>query len=51
MADPGQPLAEVFGYLTNDETERAKRYRSRRLCPFNNKVPNCTKDKANGYFA
>jgi hypothetical protein len=22
------------------------RYRSRRLCPFNNKVPNCTKDKA-----
>lgn len=24
----------------------AKRYRAKRLCPFNNKVPNCTKDKA-----
>lgn len=46
MADSGQPLAEVFGHLTMDHTERAVRYRSRRLCPFNNKVPNCTKDKA-----
>lgn len=46
MADPGQPLAEVFGHLTTDHTEKANRYRSRRLCPFNNKVPNCTKDKA-----
>lgn len=46
MADPGQPLAEVFGHLTTDHTEKAERYRSRRLCPFNNKVPNCTKDKA-----
>jgi len=46
MADSGQPLAEVFGHLTTDHTERAIRYRSRRLCPFNNKVPNCTKDKA-----
>jgi len=46
MADSGQPLAEVFGHLTTDHTERAVRYRSRRLCPFNNKVPNCTKDKA-----
>ncbi|MEW6586128.1 MAG: NotI family restriction endonuclease [Nitrospirota bacterium] len=42
----GQPLAEVFGYLTTDHTEKADRYRSHRLCPFNNKVPNCTKDKA-----
>jgi hypothetical protein len=42
----GQPLAEVFGYLVTDQTEIAKRYRSHRLCPFNNKVPNCTKDKA-----
>lgn len=25
----------------------AVRYREKRLCPFNNKVPNCTKDKAN----
>ncbi len=46
MAHIGQPLAEVFGHLTTDQTDRAERYRSRRLCPFNNKVPNCTKDKA-----
>jgi hypothetical protein len=46
MANIGQPLAEVFGYLTADHTEKADRYRSHRLCPFNNKVPNCTKDKA-----
>ena len=45
-ADQGQPLAEVFGYLPTDHTQKAKRYRSRRLCPFNNRVPNCTKDKA-----
>jgi len=41
-----QPLAEVFGHLTADFSERAKRYRKEKLCPFNNKVPNCTKDKA-----
>lgn len=41
-----QPLAEVFGYLTEDQSAKANRYRSLRLCPFNNKVPNCTKDKA-----
>lgn len=41
-----QPLAEVFGYLINDNTDQANRFRSKRLCPFNNKVPNCTKDKA-----
>ncbi|MDD3566439.1 MAG: NotI family restriction endonuclease [Methanothrix sp.] len=41
-----QPLAEVFGYLIDDQTDKANRYRSLRLCPFNNKVPNCTKDKA-----
>jgi len=46
MNHSGQPLAEVFGYLVTDQTETAKRYRSHRLCPFNNKVPNCTKDKA-----
>jgi len=42
----GQPVAEVFGHLTTDHTEKADRYRLHRLCPFNNKVPNCTKDKA-----
>jgi hypothetical protein len=41
-----QPLAEVFGHLTIDHSQKATRYRSLRLCPFNNKVPNCTKDKA-----
>ena len=41
-----QPLAEVFGQLITDHSAKATRYRSRRLCPFNNKVPNCTKDKA-----
>lgn len=46
MAHSGQPLAEVFGHLTTDQTDRAERCRSRRLCPFNNKVPSCTKDKA-----
>lgn len=46
MAHSGQPLAEVFGHRVTDQTDTAKRYRSRRLCPFNNKVPNCTKDKA-----
>ena len=46
MANVGQPLAEVFGHLTTDHSEKAERYRSHRLCPFNNKVPNCTKDKA-----
>jgi hypothetical protein len=41
-----QPLAEVFGHILSDQSARANRYRSQRLCPFNNKVPNCTKDKA-----
>ncbi len=40
------PLAEVFGYLTTDQSNNANRFRTHRLCPFNNKVPNCTKDKA-----
>ncbi len=42
-----QPLAEVFGHTPNDLSARAKRDRQNRFCPFNNKVPNCTKDKAN----
>ena len=41
-----QPLAEVFGFPIADQSKEAQRYRTRRLCPFNNKVPNCTKDKA-----
>lgn len=43
---PVQPLAEVFGHLIDNRSAKGTRYRSNRLCPFNNKVPNCTKDKA-----
>ena len=39
-----QPLAEVFGFPITDESERAKRYRENKLCPFNNIVSNCTKN-------
>lgn len=44
---PKQPLAEVFGFPIDNQSPEAIRYREKRLCPFNNKVPNCTKDKAN----
>jgi hypothetical protein len=47
MAPRIQPLAEVFGFPIDNLSEAANRYRTRKLCPFNNKVPNCTKDKAN----
>lgn len=40
------PLAEVFGFPSNNLSEQAERYRRNKLCPYNNKVPNCTKDKA-----
>jgi hypothetical protein len=43
---PDNPLAEVFGYPCNNLSSKAKRYRELKLCPFQNKVPNCTKDKA-----
>lgn len=41
------PLAEVFGFPLACDNTKAQRYRKQKLCPFNNKVPNCTKDKAN----
>ncbi|MCL5067448.1 MAG: hypothetical protein M1368_03740 [Thaumarchaeota archaeon] len=41
------PLAEVFGWPITNRTPEAERYRKNKLCPFNNKVPSCTKDKAN----
>ena len=44
---PPHPLAEVFGFAFDNQSDLAARYRGKRLCPFNNKVPNCTKDKAN----
>ncbi len=44
---PSQPLAEVFGFRVDDLSDEATRYRRLKLCPFHNKAPNCTKDKAN----
>ncbi len=41
------PLAEVFGFPVDNFTNEARRHRTKKLCPFNNKVPNCTKEKAN----
>jgi len=41
------PLAEVFGYPIDNLEKNASRYRKNKLCPYNNKVPSCTKDKAN----
>ena len=41
------PLAEVFGFPVGNHTPAAIRHRQKKLCPYNNKVPNCTKDKAN----
>jgi hypothetical protein len=46
MHDFQHPLAEVFGFSAKDQSPKAVRYRTNRLCPFNNKVPSCTKDKA-----
>jgi hypothetical protein len=39
-----QPLGEVFGFPIDNETERSKRYRTNKLCPYNNIVSNCTKN-------
>lgn len=47
MSDNKNPLGEVFGYPSDNLDAKAQRYRRKKLCPFNNKVPNCTKDKAN----
>ncbi len=43
---PQHPLGEVFGFPTSNCTPEADRHRAKRLCPYSNKVPNCTKDKA-----
>lgn len=40
------PLAEVFGFPTDNLNINAERYRKNRLCPFHNKVPSCTKNSA-----
>jgi len=43
---PRQPLCEVFGFPVNCFDPEAVRYRTEKLCPFNNRIPQCTKDKA-----
>ena len=47
MPKKTHPLTEVFGYPPDNFSPEADRHRKKKLCPFNNKVPNCTKDKAN----
>ena len=39
-----QPLGEVFGFPIDNDSDRALRYRSDKLCPYNNIVSNCTKN-------
>jgi hypothetical protein len=41
------PFGEIFGFPIENDSSKAQRYRKQKLCPYNNKVPNCTKDKAN----
>jgi hypothetical protein len=41
------PLAEVFGFPVDNHSSEAERHRRLRLCPYHNRVANCTKDKAN----
>jgi len=43
---PKQPLAEVFGYPIDNFSSAAERHRRLKLCPFNNKGPNCTKSRS-----
>jgi hypothetical protein len=40
-----QPLAEVFGFPISNQREKAKRYLEGKLCPYNNIVANCTKNR------
>lgn len=39
-------LQEVFGYPVYDSSRSASLSRNNALCPFSNRVPNCTKDRA-----
>ncbi|WP_395088343.1 NotI family restriction endonuclease [Armatimonas sp.] len=43
---PQHPLAEVFGFPTTNVSQDGSRHRTHRLCPFHNRVPNCTKTSA-----
>lgn len=44
---PEHPLGEVFGFPIDNLSAQAEHYRKNKLCPYNNKVPSCTKSKAN----
>jgi hypothetical protein len=46
MQNKLHPLAEVFGYPVHNQGAKAVAARKNQLCPYNNNVPNCTKDKA-----
>jgi hypothetical protein len=43
---PNHPLAEVFGYPIDNFSSEAVHARTHCLCPFGNRIPVCTKDKA-----
>jgi len=43
---PKHPLAEVFGFPTDNHSPEAQRHRRAKLCPYHKKVQKCTKDKA-----
>ena len=45
------PLAEVFGHKTSDKSASAKKHRDKELCPYNNIVPECTKDRKDAPLA
>lgn len=46
VENQSHPLAEVFGFRITDQSDKAARHRRDQLCPFNNRVASCTKDKA-----
>ncbi len=39
-----QPIAELFGFPIDNDSQDAVRARQYQFCPFSNKGPNCTKD-------
>ncbi len=39
-----QPLAEFFGFPIDNLSATAEHYRKNKLCPYNNKVPSCTRN-------
>lgn len=43
---PHDPLGEVFGYPTDNLSPEVEHIRNNKLCPFRNRVDNCTKSDA-----